>query len=132
MERSDFYTLAEAAEVLGVHYETAARWARSGKLESVKISRKKVLIPVRNCRRLLRSSRPDTLANPHGNDPWAGLVGQTSAEQDEQLRQIKAEMDELPFGHPAKWLKLAGMITDEEGDQIMAAVEEAFEVVEDD
>ena len=40
-----YYSLAQAARVLGVHYETAARWARSGKLAAVRLSRRKVLVP---------------------------------------------------------------------------------------
>src|SRR5207249_4023638 len=45
MTERPYYTLSEAAQVLGVHYETAARWARTGKLPSVKLSRRKVIVP---------------------------------------------------------------------------------------
>ena len=40
-----YYTLSEVARMLGVHYETAARWGRTGKLPGVKLSRRKVLVP---------------------------------------------------------------------------------------
>ena len=39
------YSLTQAARVLGVHYETVARWVRTGKLQGVKLSRRKVVVP---------------------------------------------------------------------------------------
>lgn len=96
-----FYTLAEAAQVLGVHYKTAARWVRTGKLPGVKLSRRKVVVPKDKCHALLSGKLP------------------------------RMKKDNLPFGSPKRWLALAGTLTPEEADQIMKSVEECFERVEE-
>jgi len=100
-ERS-YYTLAEAAEMLGVHYETAARWVRSGKLPGVRLSRKKVVVPKDKCHALLSGGSTTTPGTS------------------------------LPVGSPAWWLGLVGTLTPKEAERIMATVEECFERVEED
>ena len=45
MSEPVLYSLSQAAEVLGVHYESVARWVRTGKLAGVKLSRRKVVVP---------------------------------------------------------------------------------------
>ncbi len=100
-KQKPFYTLAEAAKLLGVHYETAARWARSGKLPSVKLSRRKVIIPKGKCEAL--------------------LAGHLEAK----------EWEALPVGHPRRWLPLVGSLTHEEAEKIMAAVQDFEKVEEE-
>jgi excisionase family DNA binding protein len=101
MSERSYYTLSEAAHVLGVHYETAARWVRSGKLPGVKLSRRKVIIP---------KEKLD-----------AFLAGQATAAR---------APDDLPFGSPQRWLALAGTLTHEEAEQLRAFAE-VFETIED-
>lgn len=98
-ERS-FYTLSEAAEVLGVHYETAARWVRSGKLPGVKLSRRKVIVPKETCDALLSGS----LA----------------------VRKVAPSVD----GPPRWWLPLVGTLTPKEADQLLALVQDCCERIE--
>jgi hypothetical protein len=37
---------------------------------------------------------------------------------------LSKEWEALPFGHPLRWLALAGMITPEEGEMIRANIRE--------
>src|SRR5437764_8480248 len=80
-----YYSLTQVASLLGVHYETAARWVRTGKLPGVKLSRRKVVVPKENLDALLARK--------------ANIV-----EKD----------DSLPFGSPQRWLALVGTLTHEE------------------
>jgi excisionase family DNA binding protein len=52
-----YYSLTQVAHLLGVHYETAARWVRTGKLPGVKLSRRKVVVPKENLDALLAGKR---------------------------------------------------------------------------
>src|SRR5438067_10870276 len=97
-----YYSLSEAARLLGIHYETAARWVRTGKLPGVKLSRRKVVVP---------KEKLDAFLAGEGN-----AAGKKAA---------------LPFGSPQRWLALAGTLTHEEAEQILASVEEVFEQVEE-
>ena len=99
--KRSYYTLAEASEVLGVHYETAARWVRSGKLPGVKISHRKVIVPKEKCRALLEGPSASTGS------------------------------DRVPAGSPKWWLALTGTLTPKEADRIMAVVQECCEKVDE-
>ncbi len=95
-ERS-FYTLAEAAGVLGVHYETAARWARSGKLPAVKLSRRKVVVRKEECAALVRSGS-EPKAPVRFGDPrqWLTLAGIMTAEEAAQVRaNVEATCEQI-------------------------------------
>lgn len=96
-----FYTLTEAAQVLGVHYETAARWVRSGKLPGVKLSRRKVVVPKEKCHALLsgRLTFPSATRSLIDSRQW--------------------------------WLPLVGTLTSKEAAKLRAIVEECFEKVEE-
>ena len=100
--KRSYYSLSEAAQVLGVHYETAARWVRSGKLPGVKLSRRKVIIPKEKCHAL--------------------LSGESAASR---------KPVPLPFGSPLKWLALAGTLTSKEAAKLLEFAED-FEKVEED
>ena len=102
MAKSAFYTLSEAAKVLGVHYETAARWVRAGRLPAARFSRRKILVPKQSCRALLRTRR--TAGAPAG-EPRIGSIEQ--------------------------WLPWIGCMTPKEGARLRAIIEEQFEKIED-
>src|SRR5438552_6713067 len=102
MSEPVYYTLSQVAERLGVHYETAARWVRTGKLPGVKLSRRQVVVP---------KEKLDAFLAGEGN-----AAGKEAA---------------LPFGSPKRWLALVGTLTHEEAEQIRAVIEEVFEQVED-
>ena len=103
MAESAFYTLSEAAKALGVHYETAARWVRSGRLPAGRFSRRKILVPKQSCRALLKVRR--------GGAALAGKAPMTPFEQ---------------------WMPWIGILTAEEGAQLRALIEERFEKIEED
>jgi excisionase family DNA binding protein len=101
MSEQTYYTLTQAAGLLGVHYDTVARWVRTGKLAGVKLSPRRVVIPKERLDAYLAGDEPAA-------DTGGGLTG----------------------GSPQAWLALAGTLTDEEAEQILAYVEERFEQVE--
>jgi excisionase family DNA binding protein len=96
-----YYTLSQVAELLGVHYETAARWVRTGKLPGVKLSRRKVVVPKENL---------DTF-----------LAGE---------RTHSGPKEEPAVGSPRRWLALVGTLTPEEAAFLRASVED-FERIEE-
>ncbi len=85
-ERS-YYTLAEAADALGVHYETAARWVRSGKLPGVKLSRRKVIVPKEKCDALMSGTLHEAKKGPW----WRPLIGTLTPQEAEGLRAVVEE-----------------------------------------
>jgi excisionase family DNA binding protein len=92
------YTLAQAAEVLGVHYETVARWVRSGKLPGVRLSRRKVLVPKQACELLLSSgSAAIAKRGPQVGSPqcWLALVGTLTPKEAAKLRVLAQDFEEL-------------------------------------
>ena len=95
------YSLAQAARVLGVHYETVARWVRTGKIHGVKLSRRKVVI--------LKEQLD------------AFVTGNTSLDRQETLPQI---------GSPQRWRMLAGTLTPEEAAALRASAQD-FESVQE-
>jgi excisionase family DNA binding protein len=101
MPETSVYTLAEAAELLGVHYETVARWVRTGKLGGVKLSRRKVVIPKERLDALLAGSGPGREAPP--------LEG---------------------VGSPQRWLALAGTLSPSEAEALRASTRD-FELIEE-
>jgi excisionase family DNA binding protein len=100
MSERTVYTLSETAQLLGVHYETAARWVRSGKLRGVRVSRRKVLVPKESLDAFLAGS--ESVSTSGG----------------------------LPFGSPKKWLALVGTLTPEEGEAIRASLQELEQIEE--
>jgi excisionase family DNA binding protein len=84
------YTLSEAAELLGVHYETVARWVRTGKLPGVKLSRRKVVVPKETLDAFLRggSAGAEDVARPATGSPrrWLALVGTLTPDEAAMLR----------------------------------------------
>jgi excisionase family DNA binding protein len=88
------YTLAEAARVLGVHYETAARWARTGKLRSVKLSRRKVVVPREGCEALLSGGAPNPPRKPASTEWWLPLIGTLTPREGAAVRAAVAELFE--------------------------------------
>ncbi len=101
MSERVFYTLSQAAEVLGVHYETVARWVRTGKLPGVKLSRRKVVVP------------KEKLA--------AFLSGDSTA-----LEKVAPPA----IGSPQRWLVLVRTLTPKEAEKLRASAQD-FEKVED-
>lgn len=103
MSEPVYYTLSQVAERLGIHYETAARWVRTGKLAGVRLSRRKVVVP---------KEELDAL-----------LAGKT----------VNAEKEPpLPVGSPQRWLALAGTLTPEEAAFIRATLEDFDQIEEED
>jgi excisionase family DNA binding protein len=84
------YTLSEAAELLGVHYETVARWVRNGKLPGMKLSRRKVVVTKEKLDAFLRGSStgPEEVARPVTGSPqrWLALVGTLTPDEAAMLR----------------------------------------------
>jgi excisionase family DNA binding protein len=89
------YSLREAAELLGVHYETAARWVRSGRLRGHRVSHRKVIVPKESLEAFLKGGRA-----------------------------VEETAGDLPFGSPKKWLALVGTLTPEEGASIRASLKD--------
>lgn len=100
MNKKTLYTLSETAQVLGVHYETAARWVRAGKLAGVKLSRRKVVVPKENLDAFLSAESP-----------------------------APAKDKPPPLGSPQRWMSLIGTLTAKEAERLMASVDD-FEKVE--
>ena len=96
------YSLSQAAHVLGVHYETVARWVRTGKLQGVKLSRRKVVVT---------KEKLDAFLAEQGNKDQSGP--RTEA------------------GSPQWWLALVGTLTPEEAQALRASAQD-FEKVEED
>ena len=90
-----YYTLAEAARVLGIHYETAARWARTGKLRAVKLSRRKVVVPREGCEALLSGGAPGPPPQPVGSSEWwLPLIGTLTPREGAAVRAAVSELFE--------------------------------------
>jgi excisionase family DNA binding protein len=101
MSEQVVYSLTQAAQILGVHYETVARWVRTGKLQGVRLSRRKVVVPKEKLDRFLAQGR--RAAQPSGS---------------------------LSAGSPDRWLALAGSLTSQEAEALRASAE-VYERVEE-
>jgi excisionase family DNA binding protein len=99
------YSISETAHTLGVHYETVARWVRTGKLAGVKLSRRKVLVPKKNLEAFLAAGTNDASKTSRGLKP-----GST--------------------GSPQRWLALAGTLTSKEAGRLRESILD-FELVEE-
>lgn len=96
-DASTFYTLPQVAQLLGVHYETVARWVRSGKLGGVKLSRRKVIVPKTKLDAFLGSARRDAAPEPEAGLPhrWLALVGTLHPKEAERLRRSTRDLETL-------------------------------------
>jgi excisionase family DNA binding protein len=101
MPESPVYSLAEAAEMLGVHYETAARWVRTGKLEGVKLSRRKVVVPKEKLDAFIAGdtlrSGPNKTLEAGSPGRWMALVRTLTPAEAKALRhsaQVFEKVDE--------------------------------------
>jgi excisionase family DNA binding protein len=97
--RGDYFTLTQVAELLGIHYETAARWVRTGKLPGVKLSRRKVVVPKESLDVLLgrMTAGPQSGTEPAVGSPqrWLTLVGTLTAEEAAALRASLADFERV-------------------------------------
>ncbi len=92
---SDYCSLVEAARLLGVHYETAARWVRSGKLRGVRLSRRKVVVSKRHCAALL-SEEPARPGTPPGSlQDWLPLIGALTPQEAGRLRAFAQDFEKI-------------------------------------
>ena len=94
-QTTEYCTLSEAAAMLGVHYETAARWVRSGKLNAIRLSRRKVLVPKAECRALLSGApggSDQAVGAPHR---WMRLVGTLTPKEAARLRALTSDFEEV-------------------------------------
>src|SRR5690348_1851593 len=91
------YSLAQAAEVLGVHYETVARWVRTGKLQGVKLSRRKVVVPKQMLEAFLAGPVPEPVSRAEVGSPrrWLSLVGTLTPEEAELLRRSADDFEKV-------------------------------------
>jgi len=96
------YTMSEVAEVLGVHYETVARWVRTGKLRGVKLSRRKVVVP---------------------QEQLDALLAEGSS-------NFTAQKSSSLAGSPQRWLALVRTLTPQEAKKLRASIQD-FEQVEE-
>lgn len=91
MHTQVFYSLSEVAAVLGVHYETVARWVRTGKIKGVKLSRRKVVVP--------KEQLDDFLAggmSPVGSaQRWLALVRTLTPQEAEKLRALAQDFEQV-------------------------------------
>jgi len=96
MSEPVLYSLTQAAEVLGVHYETVARWVRTGKLAGVKLSRRKVVVPKEKLDAFLTGTAPQPGPRPEVGSPqrWLALVGTLTPEEAALLRRSTEEFDQ--------------------------------------
>jgi excisionase family DNA binding protein len=93
------YSLSQAAHVLGVHYETVARWVRTGKLGGVKLSRRKVVVPKEKLDAFLagkgRTGEPNLHTEPGSPQWWLALVGTLTPEEAHALRASAQDFEKV-------------------------------------
>ncbi len=82
---------------MGVHYETAARWARSGKLAAVRLSRRKVLVPKEKCAAIL-SSGPGAVSEVGTIQRWLPLIGTLTPREAARLRELANDFEKVEDG----------------------------------
>ena len=92
-----YYTLSEVAKLLGVHYETAARWVRAGKLQGVKLSRRKVVVPRAGCEALLSGHPSEPMRRPGFGSVqrWLPLIGALSPKEAASLRASAEDFEKV-------------------------------------
>ena len=100
MSEPVLYSLAQAAEVLGVHYETAARWVRTGKLAGVKLSRRKVVVPKEKLDAFVAgaASEPEPGSELGSPRRWLSLVGTLTPEEAALLRRSAQDFEQIEEG----------------------------------
>lgn len=89
--------MSQAARVLGVHYETVARWAHSGQLPAVRVSRRKVLVPKEKCAAILSGGlgagyEVGTIQR------WLPLIGTLSPREAARLRELAQDFEKVEDG----------------------------------
>lgn len=86
-----FYTLAQVAQIVGVHYETVARWVRTGKLRGVKLSRRKVVVPKEQLDAFLAG-----VATAAGSvQRWMALIRTLTPQEAEKLRASTQDFEQV-------------------------------------
>src|SRR5438876_12344471 len=92
-----YYSLSEAARLLGIHYETAARWMRTGKLAGVKLSRRKVVVPKEKLDAFLAGIAPQPEPRSEVGSPqrWLALVGTLTPEEAALLRRSTEDFEKI-------------------------------------
>jgi excisionase family DNA binding protein len=99
MSHPVLYTISEVADVLGVHYETVARWVRTGKLRGIKLSRRKVVIPKEQLDALFSSGASPVAAKPSSmtGSPqrWLTLVRTLTSQEAKKLRNLTQDFEKV-------------------------------------
>lgn len=99
MSERVFYTLAQTATLLGVHYETVARWVRSGKLPGVKLSRRRVVVLKEKLDAFLSGESvnagkgvPPGIGSPQR---WLALIRTLTPKEAERLRASAQDFEKV-------------------------------------
>jgi excisionase family DNA binding protein len=98
MSERVLYSLAEVAQLLGVHYETVARWVRAGKLRGIKLSRRKVVVAKEELDALLAGdARGAGKAAPAIGSPqrWLALIRTLTPYEAEKLRASVQDFEQV-------------------------------------
>ncbi len=99
MNNQILYTMSEVADALGVHYETVARWVRTGKLRGIKLSRRKILVPKEHLDALLATESltgvakaPSMIGSPQ---KWLTLVRTLTPQEAKRLRDLTQDFEKM-------------------------------------
>jgi excisionase family DNA binding protein len=91
MNEPVLYTLPQVAQLLGVHYETVARWVRTGKLRGVKLSRRKVVVPQEQLEAFLAGGT----STAGSAQRWMALARTLTPQEAEQLRASAQDFEHV-------------------------------------
>jgi excisionase family DNA binding protein len=89
MNERVLYTLAQVAQLLGVHYETAARWVCTGKLHGIKLSRRKVVV------QQLEAFLAGGTSTAGSAQRWMALARMVTSQEAEQLRAFTQDFEHV-------------------------------------
>lgn len=91
--------MSEVAGVLGVHYETVARWVRTGKLQGIKLSRRKIVIPKEQLDALCAAGGSPMVAKISSltGSPrrWLALVRTLTSQEAKKLRDFAQDFEKV-------------------------------------
>jgi len=91
MNERVLYTLAQVAQLLGVHYEAAARWVCTGKLHGIKLSRRKVVVPQEQLEAFLAGGT----STAGSAQRWMALARMVTSQEAEQLRAFTQDFEHV-------------------------------------